>query len=100
MADGARRDIAAALRSGKQPRQIIEDYVAEHGTEFRATPKNKGFGRLPWTLPYAAIGLAALVVFGILKTWSLKPDPSETPAESPEGDAYLRRVDEEISEEE
>ncbi len=101
VADGVRRDTAVMLRDGKQPSAIIEAYVAEHGTEFRAAPQNKGFGRLAWTLPYAAIGVAALAAFGILRSWSLGPGvPEETPERTSENDDYLLRVEEELSEDE
>jgi cytochrome c-type biogenesis protein CcmH/NrfF len=90
-----RGQLAALIDQGKSHDEIIVAFVEKYGSEeMLASPRNQGFNRLAWLLPWTVGGGAAVAVGFVAVRWSRKHDavPSELPAEAEADD----RLDDEL----
>jgi cytochrome c-type biogenesis protein CcmF len=82
---------------GKSRDEVLAAFVADFGSEdILMRPRNQGFNRLAWMLPYmlAAAGLVTIIVNA--RRWSSHPAPASSGA-SVAGDATLNaRLDDEL----
>jgi cytochrome c-type biogenesis protein CcmH/NrfF len=87
-------------REGKTPEQALELFAADYGERVLAAPLKKGFNLTAWGLPFAALGIGALVLVFALRGW--RPAAGEAREDrGPEIDArYLDRIERELREEE
>jgi cytochrome c-type biogenesis protein CcmF len=90
-----RGKIDTALKEGKTPDQIVDDYVAQLGTQILSEPPNSGSGRVAWTAPFV-IGIGGFLTLAYFAfRWSRRPQIAGMPAgiEDPE---MAARLDDEL----
>jgi cytochrome c-type biogenesis protein CcmH/NrfF len=85
------------LAKGVPPDDILKDVFATYGEQYRAVPKNQGFGRLAWIAP----GLFLLVGIGLWLLISMSRKQSVMDASSssarPVSAGVQRQIDEELA---
>jgi cytochrome c-type biogenesis protein CcmH len=86
-----RRRIAA----GDTAQEIKAKLVAQFGPGVIASPPKSGFGLLAWLVPLIAVGLAAIVIAILVRSWSRRRG-SPAPAR-PLDPGLEQRVDEELA---
>jgi cytochrome c-type biogenesis protein CcmH len=86
--------IRARIAEGDSEQQIKDSLVAQFGPGVLAKPPSGGFGLLAWLLPLGVLGVGAVAVAVLVRTWS-RGRPA-APAE-PLDPALERRVDEELA---
>jgi cytochrome c-type biogenesis protein CcmH len=87
--------IRERIAAGDSEQEIKDALVREFGPGVLATPEKSGFGLLAWLLPLALLGVGAVVVGLLVRTWSRRRDVAGAQAElDPE---LERRVDEELA---
>jgi cytochrome c-type biogenesis protein CcmH/NrfF len=104
MAHEVRGQIESDLSAGRTPEELLAALVGEHGEAVRVVPPNRGFNRLAWAGPGAAILLAGAGVAWILIVWSkrqpvpppLRPLPGGPAGEEAE-EEYRRRLASDLS---
>jgi cytochrome c-type biogenesis protein CcmF len=75
-----RGQLAAYIDEGKSHDQIISAFVEKYGNEeMLGTPRNTGFNRLAWLLPWTVGGGAAVAVGFVAVRWSRKRDDISEP---------------------
>jgi cytochrome c-type biogenesis protein CcmF len=100
-AEDARQNIRAKLAQGEKQDQILAEYSAIYGAESLAVPPNTGVFRAIWAIPVAAIGLGAIGVFFLMRSWR-GGNGDDGEGEAPEArvptvrDAYDDRLDAEL----
>lgn len=98
-ASDAKRDIRARLAAGETRQQILDAYVAEHGTRVLATPPAEGLNLLLFVTPVVVlVGSIALVALVVRRfTGRAQPADAETPLPSPERSADVAaKLDDEL----
>jgi cytochrome c-type biogenesis protein CcmF len=91
-----RAELAALIDQGKTHDEIIQAFIAKHGSqEMLGAPLNQGFNRLAWLFPYLmGAGGAVAVGFAAVK-WTRKP--GDAPADPIHTDSALdERIDDEL----
>ncbi|MEM7245925.1 MAG: cytochrome c-type biogenesis protein CcmH [Acidobacteriota bacterium] len=63
VADGVRQQVATQLDAGLTADEIVDQYVAEHGTWALAVPPKQGFHHSIFVLPVLVLGLGSVLVF-------------------------------------
>ena len=100
-ADEIRERVAAQLREGRTPAQVLDLWVAERGEQVLAVPRAAGFNLVGWTAPFLAV-LAALTTLTVilLRRRPMPAAPGEPGGEDaaptapdPESTAWLARVE-------
>jgi cytochrome c-type biogenesis protein CcmF len=92
-----RKEIATLFDQGKSEDEILQYYVAKHGSfQPLAAPPDQGFNRLAWLFPYLiGAGGAVIVAFAAVR-WSRRPERAPG-APLAAGDAVLEeRLDDEL----
>jgi len=93
--------IRTMLADGKTEGQILQYFENQYGARVLAEPPKEGFYWLVYLLPPAIILVGAVVLFRALKQWT-KPkaaapiEGGERSESSPEKDAYVARLEEEL----
>ncbi len=79
--------IRAKLAAGESDQQILDDFVASYGDSILTEPPKHGISLGVWVGPVVGVGLGAVLVTLLLKTWR-KPressDSASTSADSAE----------------
>jgi cytochrome c-type biogenesis protein CcmF len=94
-----REKLARFLAQGMSRDEVLAAFVADHGSqEVLMRPIDEGFNRLLWLFPYALGGTALVGVALLARRWSRRPDGVETPSppETPEDEALLERLNDEL----
>jgi len=87
--------IRERIAAGDSEQEIKDALVSEFVSSVLATPEKSGFGLLAWLLPVVLLGVGAVVVALLLRTWSRR---RAVASPEPELDPELeRRVDEELA---
>lgn len=87
--------IRARIAAGDSGQQIKDELVAQFGQEVLARPPKGGFGLLAWLLPLAAVGVGAVTVALLVRSWSARRGP---PSDGAPLDPELERlVDDELA---
>jgi cytochrome c-type biogenesis protein CcmH/NrfF len=68
-ADAIRAEIASRLGAGETPDQVLAAFVARHGEKILSAPTDSGFNLLAWTMPFAAILAAGVVLVVLVRRW-------------------------------
>jgi cytochrome c-type biogenesis protein CcmH len=104
IAERMRSFIDVRIAAGDTKTEIKDQLVDQFGEGVLAAPPKKGFNLLAWVLPFAGLGVAAVVVAALVRRWRNASRASEAaPSESslngrPALDPELeRRVDEELA---
>ena len=98
--DRMRGELAAALDRGDNDDLTLQSFIQKYGTTVVAAPSTKGFGRVAWAVPFAALiaGMAMIVV--IVRAWSRRPTPALAdgiqPLRGPELERYREQADKEL----
>jgi cytochrome c-type biogenesis protein CcmH len=74
-ADQIRKEVHEMVAAGKSRDEILDYYVAKYGERILATPRARGFNRLVYVLPWAALILGALILAAIFRRFR-----AQTPA--------------------
>jgi cytochrome c-type biogenesis protein CcmH len=74
--DRMRIELAAAIDRGENDDLTLQSFIQKYGTTVVAAPSTKGFGRIAWIMPFAALlaGMGALV--WIVRSWRMRPAPA------------------------
>lgn len=62
-ADILRNKMLDEVKSGRKPRDVIEEVIRSLGEDFRAKPKSEGFGILAWAVPGLFVILGLVMIF-------------------------------------
>ena len=73
----ARARIDKYLNEGKNKAEILDIFVEQYGEEALATPKKEGFNLLGYIMPFAALGLAGVLIMIIIRKWTAKGQRDE-----------------------
>jgi cytochrome c-type biogenesis protein CcmH len=94
--------IRTMLSEGKTETEILQHFQDQYGARVLAEPPKEGFYWLVYLLPPAIILAGAIVLFRSLKEWT-KPKAAaptssgaRSESSSPEKDAYVARLEEEL----
>jgi cytochrome c-type biogenesis protein CcmH len=93
-----REEIAAMIKQGMNPEQIVKAFVAKYGKVILAAPPAEGFDMMAWTLPFIMLLLGFIVVYRLIKTW-LNRKPLLAPSVGGPGtipESYQDRIDREL----
>ncbi len=106
-ADQVRADVASRLDSGQSSGQVLQAYVDEYGEQILAAPTREGFNLVGWLTPFAALLAGAALLLFVLRRWSRVPwreaplvPPLPATGQAPPNASFLKRVEEEMEEEE
>jgi cytochrome c-type biogenesis protein CcmH len=88
-----KEDIVGMMNKGWDKDKIREYYVNIYGEEILTAPEKSGFSLVAWVLPFAALGIAGLSLFFIIRKWVRKKGTDE---ETPENQEVTDEVEEEI----
>jgi cytochrome c-type biogenesis protein CcmH len=58
------------LREGETKEQILQYFESRYGERILAKPNKKGFNLILWVFPFAAVALAAIVIYFLIRRWS------------------------------
>lgn len=114
VADDLRAQVRARLAGGEASDSILDWYERTHGSEHLATPPSRGFAKSVWVLPPIAVLSGAALVFWLVRRWRrARPAtatgsgtaPTSSGAKAPgatsaEEDGYLRRLEQELRDDE
>ena len=94
-----RNELQAALDRGDNDDLTLQFFIQKYGTTVVAAPSTKGFGRVAWIMPFAALlaGVAALVF--VVRAWKMRPTPALAdgirPVKGPELERFRDQADKE-----
>lgn len=95
-----KRDVRAALRAGRNRREIVDSYVEKYGTRILIEPPARGFGAWLYVLPVVTLLVSAaglgLVVRRFASRGASAPKPEERAA--PADELAQQRLDDELRE--
>ena len=93
-----RTQLSAAVGRGDGDNAVLQAFIQEYGTTVLAVPTNRGFNRVAWIMPYAALALGILLVVFVARTWKrrsapvlAKPFPESPPVELEQFREQVRR---------
>jgi cytochrome c-type biogenesis protein CcmH len=96
VAQQIRDEVTAMVGAGKSREEILDFFVARYGERILVTPRPKGFNRLAYILPWAALPLGTWLLILLLR--KLK-SPAPAPAPSPQTDSrYSSIIEKEMRE--
>jgi cytochrome c-type biogenesis protein CcmF len=97
-AGAIREEIAQLVAAGRTKEEVLEYYVARHGSqEILAAPIDRGFNRLAWLFPYILGMAAAFAVGGVALRWSRRQrDSRQTGAVAPTDPHLEAQLDDEL----
>ena len=98
IADRIRRFISTRIAAGDTKSEIKRKLVLQFGPAVLAEPSKHGFNLLAWVLPFAGLGLGAVVLGALAWRWSRGRGGVAVAGAGPPLDPGLeRRVDEELA---
>src|SRR5262249_43933554 len=105
-ADRVRADVQARLQGGQTPQAILAAYVDEYGEQILAAPNRQGFNLVGWVAPFAALLMGGGLLVLVLRRWVSVPwseaplvPPLDAGPRQPLNPSFLKRVEEEMREE-
>lgn len=66
------KEVADMMQQGKTDDQIINYYVEQYGESALKVPSTEGFSLMAWIAPFAALLIAAVVIFIVVRSWVYK----------------------------
>jgi cytochrome c-type biogenesis protein CcmH/NrfF len=67
--DKMRQELMAAISGPNNDDLILQGFVQEYGAVVLAAPTDKGFNRVAWIAPFAALGLGIFAVVLVVRRW-------------------------------
>jgi cytochrome c-type biogenesis protein CcmH len=91
-------DEAAKLvdQQGRTPEQALAVFAADYGEYVLAAPTKQGFNLVAWVLPFAALGVGAIVIGVALRRWRPRASASAAAAAPQLDPRYLDQVEREL----
>jgi cytochrome c-type biogenesis protein CcmH/NrfF len=97
-------EIRRRIAQGWTEKQILDEMVANYGSDVLSTPATHGFDLLAWALPLGAVALGAVGLAVGAWYWTRgraggkggaegEPPPSQSPEDEARVDAALARFD-------
>jgi cytochrome c-type biogenesis protein CcmH/NrfF len=68
-----RQELVAAMKEGKDDKQILAVFVAKYGPTVLAAPTASGFNLAAWITPFALFFAGLLAVVLIVRNWRFRP---------------------------
>jgi cytochrome c-type biogenesis protein CcmH len=97
--DRMRGELAAALERGDNDELALQSFVQKYGTTVVAAPSTKGFGKVAWIMPFAALLAGMATVVFVVRSWKNRPTPPLAdgiqPLKGPELERYRDQADKE-----
>lgn len=95
-----RAEIRRMLSEGRTEEEILDFYVAKHGTKILAMPEARGFNLVPYLVPMLLLVLGAVFVYVAMRRWRGGP-AAEAPVKAVAklDPAYLERLERDIGQE-
>jgi len=97
--DRMRGELMAALDRGDNDDLLLQGFVQKYGTTVIAAPTAKGFNRVAWVMPFAALALGLAAVVVIVRAWKNRPAPALAdgiqPLQGPELERFRERAQKE-----
>jgi cytochrome c-type biogenesis protein CcmH len=90
---GFKEDIVEMMNKGWDKDKIREYYVNIYGEEILTAPEKSGFSLVAWVMPFAALGIAGVAIFFIIRKWVKKKGMEEL---TPDSKNQTDEVEEEI----
>jgi len=84
-------ELVAAVDRGDADDAIVQSFVQEYGAVVLAAPTTRGFDRIAWIMPYAALVLGILLVAFVVRVWRNRPLPTHVGVPAPVAQAELER---------
>jgi len=112
VADDLRSQVRARLGGGEESSSILAWYERTYGSEHLATPPSRGFAKTVWVMPPIAVLSGGALVFWLVRRWRrahaapvTAPAAAErsgkgAPAAGQADEDYLRRLEQELREDE
>jgi cytochrome c-type biogenesis protein CcmH len=98
VAQQIRDEVTAMVGAGKSREEILDFFVARYGERILVTPRARGFNRLAYILPWAALPLGTWGLFLLLrKLKSPAPAPAQMPMSQPDS-RYSSIIEKEMRE--
>ncbi len=69
--------IQQMINDGKTKPEILKTFVSQYGQKILAAPPKEGFNLSVWVLPFAALAVAAVMLYFLLKSWSARGAKAE-----------------------
>jgi cytochrome c-type biogenesis protein CcmH/NrfF len=97
--DRMRNELAAALDRGDNDDLTIQSFIQKYGMTVVAAPSTKGFGRVAWIMPFAALLAGMGMLVWIVRSWRMRPAPALAdgirPVKGPELERFREQADKE-----
>jgi cytochrome c-type biogenesis protein CcmH len=89
------RDVMALVDGGYSAQEIIDAFVQTYGERVLMSPKREGFNLAGYVVPFAALGVGAAVLAGVLHRMRQRGAPARSMAPAPA--AAVHATDEELA---
>jgi cytochrome c-type biogenesis protein CcmH/NrfF len=97
--DRMRNELAAALDRGDNDDLTSQSFIQKYGMTVVAAPSTKGFGRVAWIMPFAALLAGMGMLVWIVRSWRMRPAPALAdgirPVKGPELERFREQADKE-----
>jgi cytochrome c-type biogenesis protein CcmH len=70
-----RDQLVAAVGRGESDNSVLQSFIHDYGTTVLAVPTNRGFNRVAWIMPYAALVGGIMLVALIARSWKKRSAP-------------------------
>jgi cytochrome c-type biogenesis protein CcmF len=93
-------DLNDPAQHAKAHEAVIDEFVAKYGERVRIVPKDAGFNRLGWAVPYVALGGGLIMLYAVGRRWvrrgkmQVEDQPAATAAKDDQ--AYSDLLDDEL----
>ena len=91
-----RNELTAEVTRGDQDNAVLQYFIQQYGTTVLTVPGNRGFNRLAWIMPYAALAMGIMLVALVARTWKNRSAPvrakSTVPRPPVEQDEFREQV--------
>ncbi|MGA8619543.1 MAG: cytochrome c-type biogenesis protein CcmH [Candidatus Sulfotelmatobacter sp.] len=74
--DGMRNELMASLNRGDSDSLVEQSFVQKYGPTVLAAPTNKGFNRVAYIIPFAALILGFGLIGLVIRSWKNRPAPA------------------------
>jgi cytochrome c-type biogenesis protein CcmH/NrfF len=98
----ARFDLSDPAQHEKAHEAVMDAFVKEYGEQVRIVPKDSGFNRLGWAVPYVALGGGLFMLYAVGRRWvrrgKMQVASATPPGTTRDDQAYSDLLDDELRE--